>query len=407
MPSCSAEILSQGDEVVTGQVVDTNAAWLAQRLVNLGFEVARHGAVPDRLEPMIEELRRIAARSDVCISTGGLGPTVDDLTAEAVARAFDAPLALDAEALTQIEAFFADRGLPMPSVNRKQALLPAQAIRLDNRWGSAPGFALRHERCWFVFLPGVPSEMTAMFDAFIEAELRRRFQPRPSQLLVWRTVGLGESTLQQRLEPLDLPAEVHLGFRASVPENEVKLLFPHDFPRPQRDALAARVTELLGEAVVSLGTGNQAGGTLAAVVGELLMGRGARLATLETVSGGSLAWQCRERPWLIESIIAHDIERVLEAPDPALATEEQRAAYYAERLRARCGADYALINVGERQATAEPGAKANGAYAAVASPGETRVERITLSGTGERRLINAGARTLDVLRRQLLAKPQR
>ena len=136
-----AEIFSQGDEVVTGEIVDTNAAWLAEALTGMGFEIARHTAVGDRLDELIQLLREIAERADLCVCTGGLGPTCDDLTAEAVSRAFGRPLAMDSVALGQIEDWFRRMGRNMSAVNRKQALLPAGAVRLDNAWGTAPGSA--------------------------------------------------------------------------------------------------------------------------------------------------------------------------------------------------------------------------------------------------------------------------
>ena len=150
------EIFSQGEEIVTGQTVDTNAAWLSQKAVACGFTVTRHTAVGDKLGDLIVLLQDIAQRADCCICTGGLGPTSDDLTAEAVASAFNLPLEFDEFAFEQINRFFAHRNRTMPESNRKQAMLPQGAVRIDNEWGTAPGFSLDFGRCWFVFLPGVP-----------------------------------------------------------------------------------------------------------------------------------------------------------------------------------------------------------------------------------------------------------
>ena len=157
------EIFSQGEELVTGQIVDTNAAWLSQQAVTCGFTVTRHTAVGDNLSELVSLLVDIAQRADCCICTGGLGPTSDDLTAMAVAEAFDRPLTFDAEAYEQIARFFANRQRTMPDSNRKQAMLPQGAKRIDNHWGTAPGFSIKYERCWFVFLPGVPMEMKQLF----------------------------------------------------------------------------------------------------------------------------------------------------------------------------------------------------------------------------------------------------
>jgi nicotinamide-nucleotide amidase len=143
------EIFSQGEEIVTGQIVDTNAAWLSQQAVACGFTVTRHTAVGDKLDDLIVLLQDISPRADCCICTGGLGPTSDDLTAEAVAYAFNLPLKFDDIAFEQISNFFAHRNKTMPESNRKQAMLPHGAERIDNEWGTAPGFSLQYGRCWF------------------------------------------------------------------------------------------------------------------------------------------------------------------------------------------------------------------------------------------------------------------
>ncbi len=145
----TVEIFSQGEELVTGQTLDTNAGWLSRRLVQMGFTVTRHTTVGDKLDDLVGLLKEVSVRADCCICTGGLGPTIDDLTAEAVAIAFDRALQFDPVAYQQISAYFKHRNRPMAESNRKQALLPQDSERLDNDWGTAPGFSLQQGRCWF------------------------------------------------------------------------------------------------------------------------------------------------------------------------------------------------------------------------------------------------------------------
>ena len=133
-----AEIFSQGEEVVTGQILDSNAALLSQQLSGMWFTVRRHSAVGDRLQDLVSVLVEIAGRADCCICTGGLGPTVDDLTAQAVSFATGKPLAFDEEAMRWISAYFELRQRPMPEINRKQAMLPKGSTRIDNPVGTAP-----------------------------------------------------------------------------------------------------------------------------------------------------------------------------------------------------------------------------------------------------------------------------
>ncbi|MGR9015000.1 MAG: competence/damage-inducible protein A, partial [Gammaproteobacteria bacterium] len=183
------EIFSQGEEVVTGQIVDTNAAWLSEQVVNMGFTVTRHTAVGDKLDDLVDLLKEISIRADCCICTGGLGPTSDDLTAEAVAQASGMPLEFDAVAFEQIRRFFTLRNRSMPESNRKQAMFPKGAERIDNVWGTAPGFSLQIGRCWFAFVPGVPTEMRHLFLESIRHRLASRFLLRPDKLFTIRTFG--------------------------------------------------------------------------------------------------------------------------------------------------------------------------------------------------------------------------
>ena len=154
-----AEILSTGDEIRTGSIVDTNSAYIAQKLEASGLEVFRHTCVGDDMGALVSILREISDRSDVAIATGGLGPTHDDLSAAAAAKAAGVELVLDKPALLTVENFFKARNRPMPPSNRKQAMLPEGAKCLLNPMGTAPAFALKLNRCRFFFLPGVPAEM--------------------------------------------------------------------------------------------------------------------------------------------------------------------------------------------------------------------------------------------------------
>ncbi|MGZ4991244.1 MAG: competence/damage-inducible protein A, partial [Methylobacter sp.] len=224
------EIFSQGEEVVTGQTVDTNAAWLSEQVVSMGFSVTRHTVVGDKLDDLISLLREISIRADCCICTGGLGPTSDDLTAEAVAKAFDLPLEFDAVAFEQIKRFFTLRNRAMPESNRKQAMFPKGAERIDNTWGTAPGFSLKAGRCWFAFVPGVPMEMRHLFLESIQPTLASRFLLRPGKLITIKTLGIGESAIQEVISAIEIPAQVQLGFRASPDDVQTKLLFPPDYP---------------------------------------------------------------------------------------------------------------------------------------------------------------------------------
>lgn len=342
-----AEIFSQGEEVVCGQIVDSNAAWLSQHLNELGFSVKRHTAVGDRLDEQVALIQEIALRADCCICTGGLGPTIDDLTAEAAALAAGQSLELDAQALQHIEAYFANRQREMPAINRKQACFPQRAQRIDNPVGTAPGFALQIQRCWFVFLPGVPSEMKAMFPA-VKETLNARFEFEIMPLVTLRTIGIGESAIQQRFADFSLPPGVKLGFRAAVDEVQTKLLFPAGFPQAELQACCRQAAALIGDYVFSIdGLSGEPGGDLLAVIERGLAKKQQRLAVLETASGGLLAAKCRGRDWLDTTLVAKDTVTAcrqlglpVKADEPLLQAEK-----LAQTLKQQAETDFALVQL--------------------------------------------------------------
>ncbi len=397
-----AEIFSQGDEVVTGEIADTNAAWLAEALTGMGFDIARHTTVGDRLEALIDLLREISTRADLCLCTGGLGPTCDDLTTEAVSRAFDRPLNMDPVALCQIEDWFRRMGRDMPAVNRKQALLPEGAVRLDNAWGTAPGFAVTAGRCRFYFMPGVPREMKAMFGVAIEPALPGLFGLAPRPRVVLRTVGLGESTLQERLDGVALDG-ADLGFRAGGAENQVKLAFAAGTTEAEIEAVVRRVTQVLGPAVYAVVRDRRGSTSLPTVVGNLLRARHARLFLLETASAGLLASRCGGEDWLAGARLEPLPERLL--ADFGVAAGESPladAGALARSLRDLSGADVALLqwgaftpaNLRDESARVE-------LMVAVAGPDGVTVEARDLVGGLSRKRDTAAVFSLDVLRRVL------
>lgn len=395
-----AEIFSQGEEVVCGQIVDSNAAWLSQHLVELGFAVKRHTAVGDDLADLAALVREIAGRADCCICTGGLGPTVDDLTAEAVSLAAGQELVFDEEAMKQIEAYYARRGRPMPPANRKQALLPQDALRIDNPIGTAPGFALKIQRCWFVFLPGVPSEMKVMFPQVSE-ELRRRFELRPDSLVTLRSVGIGESAIQQRLQDIELPAGVQLGFRAMADEVQTKLLFPAAFDTDLRRDCVQQLAAVIGDHVFAIDTPEQTQGDLVGVIGKAMAERGLTLSVVETASQGLIAAKCIGHDWLRFAQFSANIAITAEkwgcryfADDPALS-----AAELARCLQQRQAIAWQLVQLYRGSMTDRDAPIV--LYNALQTPAGLQQTSMTVAGTVQTKQNQAALMVLDLLRRTL------
>lgn len=341
------EVFSQGEEIVTGQTVYTNAAWLSQKAVACGFTVTRHTAVGDKLDDLITLLQDISQRADCCICTGGLGPTSDDLTAEAVAYAFNLPLQFDEIAFAQISRFFANRNRTMPESNRKQAMLPQGAERIDNEWGTAPGFSLQYGRCWFAFLPGVPLEMKHLFQERILPTLSTRFLFQPGQLITIKTLGLGESVIQERINPIEIPAQVQLGFRAGADEVQTKLLFPFDYPETAMTTLVARFTEKLGDHVFAIDGLGEITGDLVFEIDKLMTIGKHTLAVVETASQGLLAAKCIGSEWLISAIFEQSTARLGQNLISAANTENlmTSAKAIALAMQKTSRADFVLVQL--------------------------------------------------------------
>ncbi len=194
-------IISIGDELAIGQSLDTNSRWLSTRLTDFGVTVAEHVTVPDDVEAITSTLRRLSGRCGVLIVTGGLGPTGDDLTREALAEFTGEPLVEDEDSLATIRRWFERSQREMPAQNRVQALRPRSSSHLLNEFGTAPGIHVVSGSTSLFCLPGPPSEMQPMFDAFVAPALSRA-TTRSVRTAIFQTVGLGESDVAQRLGEL-------------------------------------------------------------------------------------------------------------------------------------------------------------------------------------------------------------
>lgn len=280
------EMLSTGDEVLHGQIVDTNAAWLADILFQHGLPMTSRTTVGDALESLVTTLQARSQEADVLIVNGGLGPTSDDLSALAAAQACGVELELQQTWLAQMEAWFASRGRVMAASNRKQAEIPANAELIDNPVGTACGFALQLNRCWMFFTPGVPSEFKVMVEQQIIPRLKARFSPpEPPICLRLTTFGRGESDLAAELEPLSLPEGVVMGYRSSMPIIEIKLTGPAS-QRVAMEQVWQQVRLQLAECTLFEGTAG-----LPALLASELQQRDYQLTLSEQYTAGLLNWQ--------------------------------------------------------------------------------------------------------------------
>jgi nicotinamide-nucleotide amidase len=401
------DIISQGEELLVGQGVDSNAPWISGELQGLGLRPGRVTVVGDELGAIRQVIEESAARAAVVVCTGGLGPTSDDLTRHAAAAAFDLPLEESATALAQIEERYRARARPMPAINRVQALLPRGAALLENALGTAPGFRWDTGSSLLFFLPGVPFEMRPMVAEHVLPAVRARFSLPARRTMVLRCVSLAESVAGGRMEGFERPG-VTVGYRASFPEVQVKL---HVEAGLDADALAEEARERLGpEHVFGINTGS-----LAAVVGELLRGRGQTLATAESCTAGRIAAELTATPgaseWFLGGgvVYANAAKTDLCGVSPAMladhgAVSEAVARALAEGVRRRFGADWGIAVTGIAGPGGGSAEKPVGTvHYACAGPSGTQHRQVRLPYDRLRNLSASVALTLDLLRQGLLA----
>lgn len=334
----NVEMLSTGDEVLHGQIIDTNAAWLADLFFEQGLPLTRRNTVGDDLESLVNILRERSEHADVLIVNGGLGPTGDDLSALAAATAKGEGLVLHEAWLAQMERFFSDRGRVMAPSNRKQAEIPASAELVDNPVGTACGFAIKLNRCLMFFTPGVPSEFKVMVEQQILPRLRARFTlPEPPLCLRLTTFGRSESDLAQRLDSLPLPPGVSMGYRSSMPIIELKLTGP----ATQKEAMLAlwpEVQRVAGESLIFEGTEG-----LPAQIARTLKARQLSVTLSEQFTGGLLALQLSraDAPLLASEVVPFQQETLAQT---ARWAAERRVKHFAGLALAVGGVDDEHLN---------------------------------------------------------------
>lgn len=410
----SAAVLSIGTEITRGEIVNTNAAWLSTELTSAGFSVGAVEAVPDEIEAIIEALRRLGAVHRILVVTGGLGPTTDDLTALAAARATGAELARDESTLLAIRRRLEARGLTMNPSNEKQADVPAGAEILPNPHGTAPGFALPIGSGTAFFLPGVPKEMKPMFTEMVMPRIRSSASNNAHQIVL-HVYGLRESAIGEALVGVEAAYPgLTLGYRVHFPECDVKVHVRAATQATARDVAqkaAEEVKERLGDVVY--GEGEDA---FPEVVGRAVRNRGYRLALAESCTGGLVSHLLTSYPasdYLVGGAVTYANSaktRLLGVQEDTLrghgAVSAEVAAEMAEGARRLCECDIGVGITGIAGPTGGTAAKPVGlVYWAVSSPQGTIVKDRVFPGDRDEVRRAAAYAALDLVRRVSLGIP--
>ena len=383
-------IVCIGTELTRGELVNTNGQWLASSLTDVGFEVVEEVTIDDVVSRIVATLSRVASTSRVIVCTGGLGPTTDDLTTQAVAKMLGSKLVRHDATLDQIRRRFEKMGRVMPDSNAKQADFPEGAEILSNAIGTAPGFMVRIGESRAFFMPGVPREMKLMFDEEVLPRIRSLASNDLHQVRL-RTFGLPESVVGERLAGIEAAHQgVVIGYRAHFPEIEVKVLARGATEVLARESCERATLEVKARlADVLYGESDD---TFAAVVGRSLRVKGYTFAIAESCTGGLVGHMLTREPGASDFLLLDAVTYANSAKTRLLGVDEdvirghgavssEVAAGMAEGARRVSGADVALSLTGIAGPAGGSAEKPVGlVYMAVASSTGTTVKERRFSG---------------------------
>ncbi|KYF81553.1 CinA family nicotinamide mononucleotide deamidase-related protein [Sorangium sp. So ce388] len=409
-------LLSIGTELTRGEIINTNAAWLAAELTAAGFTVSVANTVDDDVDRIAAAVRQLASAHRLVIATGGLGPTTDDLSALAAARATGTDLVRDESTLLAIRRRVEGRGKTMNAGHEKQAEVPAGSEILPNSSGTAPGFAVHLGESTVFFLPGVPREMKSMFAEQVLPRVRPAAPNNTFQVRL-RTYGLPESALGELLKGLEeaYPG-ITLGYRVHYPEVDVKVharAGTHSMAHELALKATAEARERLGTAVY--GEGDDA---FPEMVGRSVRARGWRLAVSESCTGGLISHLLTSYPasdYLVGAAVTYANSaktRLLGVAEDTLrghgAVSAEVAAEMAQGVRRLCEVDVGISVTGIAGPTGGTATKPVGlCYWAVSHPGGLVVRDRVFSGDREEVQLGAAYAVLDLLRRITGNLPER
>jgi len=289
------ELISIGDEIISGHTVDTNSAYIAPRLAEIGLSVTYKTAVGDDLRRMEEVIKRALMRTDIVIATGGLGPTDDDITKRVICKVFRRKLIFHEEVLEDLKKRFEARGFKMPSINQNQALLPQGAIFLPNKTGSAVGILISEDNKIFVSMPGVPREMKVMLTEELLPYLKSKVKISAIKVIKLRTTGIFESALAEKITPfIKVPDNIRFAYLPAYHGVDLRIISKGKDEKEATESaekLAGQIRELAGKYIYAEGDE-----PLEAVVGRLLTERKEKLAVAESCTAGLLAGQIVSNP---------------------------------------------------------------------------------------------------------------
>ena len=403
-----------GDEILFGQITDTNTQWIGTELTNIGIRPVRKTSVGDNAKEILAALGEALARVDVLIITGGLGPTKDDITKHTLCKFFDTELEINETALALITDFFTRRGRPMIEMNRQQAALPKNCVYLQNDWGTAPGMWFEQDGKVVISLPGVPFEMKSLMTHRVLPHLLAFFKPPLIKHKIIRTIGIGESSLAETIEVWEdsLPPHIRLAYLPHFGQVRLRLTATGDDDKQLASELAyetERVMPLVEKWVYGYDNDE-----LETVIGKMLLAEHATLSTAESCTGGFVAHKITSVPgssrYFTGSVVAYDNDVKMNTLGVSMcdllehgAVSEEVVKNMAEGIRKLMHTTYGIATSGVAGPDGGSPEKPVGTiWIACASPTETTTRQLTLT---KHRAVNielTATYVLDLLRKSIL-----
>ncbi|MBT8284733.1 MAG: competence/damage-inducible protein A [Flavobacteriaceae bacterium] len=411
-----AEIITIGDEILIGQIVDTNSAYIATEFNKFGISVYQITSVQDDKKHILKALEEASGRAQLIILTGGLGPTKDDITKLTLCEYFNDTMVLNEEVLKHIEYLFKTYiSTPISEVNRKQAYLPSRAEVLHNKYGTAPGMWIEDKDKIFVSLPGVPYEMKELMSKYVLPRIAEKYNTPFILHKTLMTYGLGESAIAERIADIEdnLPSYIKLAYLPNLGKVRLRLTAKGPDKKVLEEGVkevTARIYDTIGELI----SGEEEEGVLEAVVGKLLLSKNKTIATAESFTGGKIAEQITAIPgasgYFVGGVVGYATRTkidILKVPEALIkkhsVVSAEVASVMAENIRSLMNSDFGIATTGNAGPTkGDSDAPIGTIYIAISSDKGTRVEHFSM-GNHRVRIVQKGVhKALEMLQEEIL-----
>jgi len=411
----NAELITIGDEILIGQILDSNSKWIAAELNNIGVSVYQITSIQDDKQHILKAVREAQENAEIVIITGGLGPTKDDITKTTLATYFEDELVLDEEIVAQIRAMFEKINYPFTEVNKQQALVPSKCVPLKNHLGTAPGMWFENNNKIVVSLPGVPNEMKGLMEQSVLPKLKEKFQ---LPFILHKTIltyGMGESMVAERIEAWEdnLPSYIKLAYLPSYGKLRLRLTskgFNKQFLEDGVEQEVRKLTQIIPDIIV----GYDDTETIEAVIGKLLTNKKLTLATAESCTGGSIAKMITSvagsSKYFAGSIVAYQSSikiKELQVDESLISkfsvVSSEVAEAMATGIQQKFATSYAIATTGNAGPTADITDKTIGTvFIAIATPTTVFSEEFFFGKPREKVIERASNKALELLKKEIL-----